>query len=577
MTSQFNTNQQALKLDFNERSDYPNPLLEDFCLDDGLWRYPDRQPLEAALAEINQLKPQQVICTNGGDEAIMILMRLLAEAQSSTSSLSGARLILPLPAFSQYTFGIESWQLDAVQVAPNEDLTIDYQALKNEILSNPHCITLVTRPNNPTGEFISFEQIVELLEAAKKVKGYLWVDEAYIEFAQSTFAKTDTRETETSLVKLLTQYDNLILLRTLSKAYGLAGIRVGYLLANESIIQQFNLRCMPFNLSSPSIQIALKILQSSGRQEMRNYCNEIVNNRKRLCQLLQDWQVPFISSQANFVMLQLSQQRAQAVYSFLAKNGIAIRPFKEVYLENCLRITIPYQLEKIMSALAQCFVPKLICMDMDGVLIDTSCSYDQAIKLCVKELSGQTVDQQKIDQLRSQGGYNNDWVLTKKILDDLGYDLDLSQVTEAFQKIYLGDNNNGLIVDETPLISDKLVKGIQQSKQKHFAIVTGRPRAEAKIGQALLGLESLDLMSLDDVKQGKPDPEGIKQLQKYYSSSSWMCGDNPDDMHAAVASGSLAIGIGVENKQALYAAGADIVVKNINQIEEWLWPSKSSK
>ena len=572
MKSNRSNNKQALKLDFNERSDYPNPLLEDFRLDEGLWRYPDRLPLEARLAEINQLAKQQVIATKGGDEAIMILMRLLAESPSPSSSLSGAKMILPLPAFSQYTFGIKSWQLDAIEIAPKDDLSIDYKKLKSEILANPNSITLVTRPNNPTGELIDREQIIDLLETAKKVGGYLWVDEAYIEFAQAGMPASDF-----ALQKLLENYDNLILLRTLSKAYGLAGIRVGYLLASEQIISQFKQRCAPFNLSSPSIKIALKVLTESGQQEMQSYCKQIADNRQQLCQLLQDWQVNFVPSQANFVMLQLSEVRAKVVYSFLAKNAIAIRPFNEVYLEACLRITIPYQPEKLLRVLAQCFAPKLICMDMDGVLIDTSKSYDQAIKMTVEELSGQSIEQPSIDQLRSQGGYNNDWVLTQKLLQDLGFNLDLSSVTEAFQKHYLGDNNNGLIVDETALISDSLVERIRQSKQKHFAIVTGRPRDEAKTGQTMLGLETLDLMSLDDVKQGKPDPEGIKQLQSRYSSLSWMCGDNPDDMQAAVASGSLAIGIGQDNSKVLYAAGADIVLNNINQIEEWLWPSKSSK
>jgi len=562
----------ALKLDFNERSDFNNPILKDFKLDDSLWRYPDRQPLERRLAEINQLEPAQVVVTNGGDEAIMILMRQLAEAQRVNSPLSGAKLILPLPAFSQYTFGIESWQLDAISIAPKEDLSINLDSLKKQILANPGSITLLTRPNNPSGELIHYAEVIELLEIIQQVDGYLWLDEAYIEFVDSSLTQN-----EKDIASLISQYNHLIILRTLSKAYGLAGIRLGYLLAQSSLINQFKKRCMPFNISAPSIQIALQVLQPAGLQERQSYCKKIAQNRQQLCQWLSQNKIDFLPTQANFVMLQLAQSQAQAVHTFLAKNKIFIRPFKQDYLQNCLRITIPYHLDKLMPLLAQALTPELICMDMDGVLIDTSQSYDAAIKQCVNHFSHQAVTQADIDQLRSLGGYNNDWVLTQQLLRQLGVEKDLAEVTDAFQALYLGDNNNGLILDEKSMITSSFVDKINQDEQRDFAIVTGRPRLEAKIGQGLVNLAQLSLMSLDDVKQGKPDPEGITQLQKRYSSSSWMCGDNPDDMQAAVASASMAIGIGIDKQQALYAAGADIVLPSINQIEEWLWPSKSLK
>lgn len=90
------------------------------------------------------------------------------------------------------------------------------------------------------------------------------------------------------------------------------------------------------------------------------------------------------------------------------------------------------------------------------------------------------------------------------------------------------------------------------------------------MGQSMIDLTKLDLMSLCDVKQGKPSPEGIQNLQRKYGGASWMCGDNPDDMQAAVASNSLAIGIGTNKVEALYAAGADVVLDNINELEQWL-------
>ena len=539
-----------LKLDLNERSDRVNPLTEKFGYGETLWQYPDRQPLERLIAEQNQLLPSQVLCTNGGDEAIMILMRMIKE---------GIQMILPLPAFSQYTWGVKSWQQDAVVVPPRENLAIDVEATIAQIEQTKNTVTIITSPNNPTGEAISFEQLEAILQAAKSNESWVFLDEAYIEFA----------DFESATKRLLPEYDNLVILRTFSKAYGLAGIRLGYILGNQELIEAFRVRCMPFNIPAPSLQIAEQALQPECQREMQNYCQLIRANRKSLIDWLQSNKLEVFPSQANFVLIKLPSKMARAVKSFLAKQDILIRDFKEPELADCIRITIPTCLDRLLDALKQCLMPELICFDMDGVLIDTSESYDQTVIATVEALSNQQVSLEDIECLRRQGGFNNDWVLSRQLLVNLGFDFSLDNVTEVFQKIYLGENNDGLVSNETKIIQQSFIKKINQS-QRSFTIVTGRPRKEAIAGQEFVGLTELDLVSLDDVEEGKPSPEGIKKLQDKYSKLSWMCGDNPDDMQAAVASSSLAIGIGTNKVDALYQAGADIVLDNINELETWL-------
>jgi len=210
-----------LRLNFNERSDFISPLEEQYPFDGTLWQYPERQPLEAKLF---QLEPKQVLCTNGGDEAIMILMRIIKET---------SQMILPLPAFSQYSWGLSSWDLDCVQVPCNEDLTIDIPATLAAIESRPESITVITRPNNPSGELIAVDELFRIIDAARESSGWVFLDEAYIEFSKSPSVATE----------LLEKYDNVVILRTLSKAYGLAGIRLGYLLGPEKLIAEFEKRC----------------------------------------------------------------------------------------------------------------------------------------------------------------------------------------------------------------------------------------------------------------------------------------------------------------------------------------------
>jgi len=556
-----------LKLDFNERSDGVSPLAVETLAGEELWRYPQRQVLQEKIARINQLQAEQVLCTNGGDEAIMILMRLINET---------ARLILPLPAFSQYTWGVESWQLDAELVAPEQNLNIDVVATIEAISQSTgsgsensrrnNSVTIITRPNNPTGELISEDALISILTAAKKSGGWVFLDEAYIEFSrQPCLAQS-----------LLARFDNLVILRTLSKAFGLAGIRVGYIMGSQALIQEFEKRCMPFNIPQPSLTIATQALSQQNRLEVSRYCQKIIENRTLLTDWLGRMDITVLTSEANFITLRLPQKQSRALSSFLAKNNVLVRCFNEALLQECVRITIPCRLEKLQSLLQQVLRPELVCLDMDGVLIDTSGSYQACIAQTVAHFCGDTPSPQEIEDLKNAGGFNNDWVLSQRLLQLRGVEVTLEQVTAIFQRFYLGEDDSetgdrdGLVANEVALINAQLAAKFNQDQKLQFAIVTGRPKNEAIVGMALVGLEQLDLISLDDVTEPKPSPQGVQLLQRKYSTLSWMCGDNPDDMQAACASNSLAIGIGKTNADELYQAGADVVLDDINELENWL-------
>jgi len=560
-----------LRLNFNERSDYISPIESDYPYEGNLWQYPERQNLEAMIANEYQLSADQVLCTNGGDEAIMILMRLILESAMSNTSLINnelqpLKMILPLPAFSQYTWGVESWQLDAELIPGEENLGIDIDSTLTSIKDSDASVTIITRPNNPSGELISMADLRLIIQQSAQNNGWVFLDEAYIEFSE-----------EASVARnLINEFDNLVVLRTLSKAYGLAGIRVGYLIGSEALIAQFNKRCAPFNIPRPSLDIAEQALLASNRADVKNYCQKIIDNRNALYQWLKDNQINVLPSQANFLVLQLVESQARAIESFLGKKGILVRSFTDDAMLNCLRITIPYNTEALKVALEQALLPKLICLDMDGVLIDTSDSYDATTIATVKKLAKIDISVHDIEKLKTSGGYNNDWVVTQRLLADNAVEMSLDEVTAVFQELYLGmDTIKGLVENERSLLSNDTLKYIQKSSKAAkptFAIVTGRPLSEARAGQALIDLTELDLISLDCVANPKPAPDGIHRLQEKYSAMSWMCGDNPDDMQAAVASNSLAIGIGTVGISALYEAGADVVLNEINELTKWLCP-----
>ncbi|NVK22084.1 MAG: aminotransferase class I/II-fold pyridoxal phosphate-dependent enzyme [Kangiellaceae bacterium] len=552
-------NTKLLKLDFNERSDsVPYWLDANAVNKQKLWSYPDKGLLVEAITKQLKVNKDQLLITNGGDEAIELLFKL--------AKLNNKQLVMPLPVFSQYWSGKDLWQLDTKLIEAQEDLTIDLDAALDAVKDGD--ILVLTSPNNPTGETLSIEQIEAAAQKVREKNAWLFLDQAYIEFTTDGI----------SSLKLIEQFDNIILLRTLSKAYGLAGIRVGYLLASSKLIKKFSVLAMPFNVSNANLTIALQAFTESAKLEVQSYSRQIALNRELITNMLKDSGLSVIESQGNFVFVQGEPLKLQLIVAACNNNAIQIKDaLVGLTASNkaiaAIRISIPFYLERLLQALRLALRPKLLCFDMDGVLIDTSKSYDQCIIETVKQVTGIVVEPEMILEARSRGGFNNDWKLTRQLIKELGTDISLDEVTSIFQDIYLGNKQKaGLCEQEQPLIEQSLINRLFNAKSKllNTAVVTGRPKQEAIQGLEKLGLKNTILISDDDVSQSKPSPEGINKTKDFFQADTcWMFGDAPDDMQAAKFAGVLAIGIATSEliRSSLLNAGADIVLENINQLE----------
>ncbi|MEM9102815.1 MAG: aminotransferase class I/II-fold pyridoxal phosphate-dependent enzyme [Pseudomonadota bacterium] len=541
------------KLDFNERSDqfplWAANTLSQLATHD-LWRYPDRSSLENKIADHFSLSADQVLVTNGADEAIQLLISLIKANET---------IILPTPTFSMYEIGINEWQCQCKVVEPNPDFTLNIDLMHQAISEQQGGWFILVRPNNPTGECIPVNELESLIAACEQKNITCVIDEAYAEFANDDG------------IKFLNKFDNLLILRTFSKAYGLAGLRVGYVLAsNADLLNALQKRCLPFNVNSISLHVAEAALSSEALEEVETYCTAVKANRDKILNLLRQAGFKPVETGGNFVFFETTSIKKAFLLALCKQRNIAIKIFELPNLVNCVRITITKDTTWLESTLCLAFLPNLICLDMDGVLIDTEESYDAAVLQTIKQLTNQTLAHQALFDKRCQGGYNNDWVLTKALLDDMGYEISLEQVTDTFQEIYLGrDEAPGLIANEKPLLQNTLKERFNSSP---VAIVTGRPRYEAELGRRFLGLQEIPIASLDDVKNGKPDPEGILQMkQKFSAHTIWMLGDNVDDIQAAHTAGAIGIGIGIGSKKAaLLDAGATLVFDSINELNELL-------
>lgn len=222
---------------------------------------------------------------------------------------------------------------------------------------------------------------------------------------------------------------------------------------------------------------------------------------------------------------------------------------------------------------------RAVLFDMDGVLVDVSFSYRLTIKKVVEHFLNRTISFSQIQDYKNRGGLNCDWDLTEKILEEHGARVKKQRIIDLFQRIYLGNNFDGLIRNEKWLLDVHILEKIMN----HFktGIVTGRPREEAIYILQRFSVQDYFsvLITRDEVPQGKakPDPYSIKLAMKQLcANEAYYIGDNIDDMIAARRASVFAVGIisrGVEDgnqREMLLNSGAQLVLKNVDDILEVL-------
>jgi len=222
---------------------------------------------------------------------------------------------------------------------------------------------------------------------------------------------------------------------------------------------------------------------------------------------------------------------------------------------------------------------KALLFDMDGVLVDVSGSYRQAIRETVRSLSGAGISDQAIRAYKHRGGLNNDWDLTLAALEDRGIAIGRERVVAAFQELYLGREFDGLIRNAKWLFDLDALKAL--ASVYRVGIVTGRPAAETHhtLGRFGALAHFAAVVTMDDLPpgKGKPDPQGILlALSRLGSERGYYVGDSVDDMRAARGAGLVPIGVvrpsdGRSGTEALLiSAGASRIVPDINRIKEVL-------
>lgn len=282
-------------------------------------RYPDPQArsLKKLMAKELKVKSENILPGNGSDELIYYLITTF-----------GGPVLYPVPTFSMY--GIISQALDEkkIEIPLDGRFDLDVEKTIKAITWHRPKVIFLSSPNNPTGNCFSTDRILKILRSSSspvtRNPSLVVVDEAYQPFA----GKDD-------FLPLLGKFRNLIIMRTLSKI-GLAGLRLGFLVAHAEIISEVNKVRLPFNVNSLSQAVATEALKN--RKQMRSNITSVISERKKLFRSMQDIEgiTPY-PSDANFILFKAPQ--ADRLYGLLLKKGVLVRNMTRV-VESCLRVTV---------------------------------------------------------------------------------------------------------------------------------------------------------------------------------------------------------------------------------------------
>ena len=320
----------VVKLNTNENPYPPSPAVMKVLAAIGaerLRRYPDPvgDEFRRAAAEINGIPADHIMCCNGGDDLLSIAFRAFCDQKRAVA--------YPVPTYSLYPVLAKLQNCEAIEIPFDDEFN-----LPAKLAGTKAALTIVCNPNAPSGSFVSVEELSSL---ADELAGILLIDEAYVDFAEKNC---------TGLVK---EFDNVIVLRSMSKGYSLAGIRFGYAMAQPELVAGLMKVKDSYNVDAVAVEVAAAAIKDQAY--FRENVEKVKTERSRLTEQLRSLGFEAPQSHSNFVLAKCRNAAAADVYEQLVKRGIYVRYFPYPRIEDKLRITVgtAEQNDKLLAALKQ--------------------------------------------------------------------------------------------------------------------------------------------------------------------------------------------------------------------------------
>jgi len=282
-------------------------------------RYPDplQKKLKQKISALKNIPANQIFLGNGSDEPIDLLIRAFCEPGTDN-------IVTINPTYGMYQVAADTNNIEVIKVSLTSDFELEPKQILQAVNEKTKLIFLCS-PNNPSGNSLDKDAMVGIIQ---NFNGLVIVDEAYIDFAPGK-----------SFLPELDKYPNLVILQTFSKAWGMAGIRLGMAFAASEIIQVLNKIKYPYNLNILTQKKALELLDN--KEQVDTWIKMLIDEREKMRKYLTKFHfvIKIFPSDANFLLVEMTN--ARGIYNYLVENGIIVRDRSKIHLcNNSLRITI---------------------------------------------------------------------------------------------------------------------------------------------------------------------------------------------------------------------------------------------
>ncbi|MHC4598874.1 MAG: aminotransferase class I/II-fold pyridoxal phosphate-dependent enzyme [Planctomycetota bacterium] len=537
-----------IRMDFNENTT-------------GLWKteaafssdviaaYPEYGTLLRALASFLGVGEENLLLTNASGEALFLASFTFLEPGAD-------RALTSRPTFALIPHYIRLVGAELMEIPATSDLEFDVPAIETALEEGVK-LAVFASPDNPTGATL---EPARLLDWCERFPGTLFlVDEAYSEYTGS------------SVLPDASVRENLLVLRTFSKAWAMAGLRLGVMVGNPSLLQAMRkVRC-PYSVNAASVSLVERMIPRSG--EVLKQARATMERKKGLIASVENLGIRTVPGKANFFLL-MAGVDAGALCAFLRKKSILVRDRSGITgLEGAVRVTVGTGEENraFLEALETFQTSRGLIFDLDDTIVDTSRSYDDVIGSLVQRYTGSPLSQKTLTAIRGEEGFNDDWDTVVEILRRRGVPVARELIEREGKALYLkiAGEREALLIDARVLR--------RLAERYRLFLLTGRPRDEyAPIwGEELDDLfEAVVCRDDDPDLPPKPAPDQLRRLlaENGLSGGTYV-GNSVDDMAAAEGAGlrPVAVATTIES-EILEDAGAELVLRSPGQIEEVFLP-----
>lgn len=544
--------QNYARLDFCENTQgypesYPSGMPEDWTS-----RYPEYPEFVAKLADMHGVNANNLILTNGSDEGIMVVCNTFIEPGEDTG-------IVSRPCFSVIPHSLRLAGASLVNVDVLPDLNFDLKGIE-KALDEGAKIAFFATPENPTGAQIPHDVIESWCRNYPNT--LIVIDEAYSDFC------------ETTVIPLIEKYSNLLVLKTFSKAWAMAGLRLGCVFGQSKMIDYLRIVTPVFSVNSAALWTASQLLDR--RDDVKKYVAAVRERKERLVEALEQRGFEVLNGAGNSILLSMGML-AERFCQFCRDERVLVRnrsrqvfpasEFDPMWGKIRVSIGTDAEQELFLATLDKFRTSYGIIFDLDGTLVDTSASFDETVAQMVERYSGQPLQKDELRKLREEGGYNDDWVASIELLKRRGVTVSMSDFAPQATKLYLS-----LAPQKEKLLLE--LQALQKmAKRFPVFIVTGRTRAEYDpVWGTRLDPIFQRVYCLDDVAglSAKPSPDYLnRNIDDFDLRHGVYIGNSVDDMEAALAAGIDRIAITTSaSEDALRQAGAQLIITEMSELEK---------